>query len=353
MFPAKGVARIQPVVPPMPQTKNQVLEIHSDMILKGELSMVKDVILTGKFEGELQTLGCLTVASGGVGGRYHRGRRACPGARQSRRGQGQGRRRRAGCKPREAPTEIVGGANGRRCKNSRSSPWAAHEKAEPGGGHVPPLPGDAERAGRRDLDELPRMRPVFQARPQKREERARPRAQGQPRGFLRQVRRAEPRRQRGAFDPVHPLLPLPRAGRQGRRGRADRQALRLRRRPFRRGLLLQGHGGDRPAHRGARQSLSASCARRRRSSRSPGAQVSGELHAPVVRIEPGAKVKVQTIECARLQVAGELEISGELEATEIILAGGSTFSGRLHNPEAKLQLEAGARIQAESASSPK
>lgn len=28
--------------------------------------MVKDVILTGKFEGELQTLGCLTVASGGV-----------------------------------------------------------------------------------------------------------------------------------------------------------------------------------------------------------------------------------------------------------------------------------------------
>jgi len=28
--------------------------------------MVKDVVLTGRFEGELQTLGCLTVASGGV-----------------------------------------------------------------------------------------------------------------------------------------------------------------------------------------------------------------------------------------------------------------------------------------------
>lgn len=28
--------------------------------------MVKDVILTGKFEGELQTLGTLTVAPGGV-----------------------------------------------------------------------------------------------------------------------------------------------------------------------------------------------------------------------------------------------------------------------------------------------
>jgi cytoskeletal protein CcmA (bactofilin family)/ribosomal protein L40E len=80
-----------------------------------------------------------------------------------------------------------------------------------------------------------------------------------------------------------------------------------------------------------------------------GAQLSGELHAPVVRIEPGAKVKVQTIECARLRVAGDLEISGVLEATEILLAAGSTFSGRLNNPDAKLQVEAGARIDAESA----
>ena len=80
-----------------------------------------------------------------------------------------------------------------------------------------------------------------------------------------------------------------------------------------------------------------------------GSHLSGELHAPVVRIEPGAKVKVQTIECARLRVAGELEISGVLEATEILLAGGSTFSGRLNNPDAKLQVEAGARIDAESA----
>ena len=80
-----------------------------------------------------------------------------------------------------------------------------------------------------------------------------------------------------------------------------------------------------------------------------GAQLSGELHAPVVRVEPGAKVKVQTIECARLRVAGDLEISGLLEATEILLASGSTFSGRLNNPDAKLQVEAGARIDAESA----
>lgn len=50
----------------MANTKDPVLEIHSDLILKGELSMVKDVILTGKFEGQLQTEGCLTVSPGGV-----------------------------------------------------------------------------------------------------------------------------------------------------------------------------------------------------------------------------------------------------------------------------------------------
>ncbi len=43
-----------------------LLEIHSGIVLKGQLSMVKDIVLTGKFEGDLQTLGCLTVASGGV-----------------------------------------------------------------------------------------------------------------------------------------------------------------------------------------------------------------------------------------------------------------------------------------------
>ncbi len=34
--------------------------------MKGQLSMTKDIVLTGKFEGDLQTLGCLTVADGGV-----------------------------------------------------------------------------------------------------------------------------------------------------------------------------------------------------------------------------------------------------------------------------------------------
>ncbi len=42
------------------------LQIHPGISLKGQLSAEKDVVLTGKFEGELQTLGCLTVASGGA-----------------------------------------------------------------------------------------------------------------------------------------------------------------------------------------------------------------------------------------------------------------------------------------------
>ncbi len=50
----------------MPDSNEPALEIHSGITLKGQLSMVKDVVLTGKFEGDLQTFGCLTVAEGGV-----------------------------------------------------------------------------------------------------------------------------------------------------------------------------------------------------------------------------------------------------------------------------------------------
>jgi hypothetical protein len=49
----------------MSQTQ-KALEIHSDLVMKGELSMAQDVILTGTFEGELKTDGCLTVSAGGV-----------------------------------------------------------------------------------------------------------------------------------------------------------------------------------------------------------------------------------------------------------------------------------------------
>src|SRR5476651_130565 len=47
-------------------SNNAVFEIHPGIVMKGQLSMAKDIVLTGKFEGDLQTLGCLTVASGGV-----------------------------------------------------------------------------------------------------------------------------------------------------------------------------------------------------------------------------------------------------------------------------------------------
>jgi hypothetical protein len=50
----------------MPAPTPPALQIHPGLSLKGQLSAKTDVILTGKFEGELQTLGRLTVASGGA-----------------------------------------------------------------------------------------------------------------------------------------------------------------------------------------------------------------------------------------------------------------------------------------------
>ena len=50
----------------MAKPQEPALEINSDLVMKGELSMAKDVILTGKFEGELKTDGCLTVSPGGI-----------------------------------------------------------------------------------------------------------------------------------------------------------------------------------------------------------------------------------------------------------------------------------------------
>jgi cytoskeletal protein CcmA (bactofilin family)/ribosomal protein L40E len=80
----------------------------------------------------------------------------------------------------------------------------------------------------------------------------------------------------------------------------------------------------------------------------PGSHISGELHALVVRVERGATVKVQTLECARLLVSGEVEISGVLVASEIVLKDGATFSGKLHIPESKLKAEAGVHAQFDS-----
>ncbi len=110
---------------------------------------------------------------------------------------------------------------------------------------------------RRHLHQLPLLRPVFQAAATQghRGPPRRARAEGHARGRLRHLRLDEPRALRRALHPVHALQPLPRARQQGGQGRADRQDSRLRRRPLRRGLLVQGHGSHRPPPRGARQSL--------------------------------------------------------------------------------------------------
>ena len=79
-----------------------------------------------------------------------------------------------------------------------------------------------------------------------------------------------------------------------------------------------------------------------------GSQISGELYAPVVRVERGAKVKVQTIECARLEFGGEVEVSGQLLASEIIFCDGASFNGQLNMPEGKLKIEAGVATQMDS-----
>jgi len=79
-----------------------------------------------------------------------------------------------------------------------------------------------------------------------------------------------------------------------------------------------------------------------------GAQLSGEVHAPVVRIERGAKIKLQTLECARLRVSSELEISGTLTASEIIFGDGAVYTGRLQMPETKLKIEFGAKTHVDS-----
>jgi cytoskeletal protein CcmA (bactofilin family) len=80
----------------------------------------------------------------------------------------------------------------------------------------------------------------------------------------------------------------------------------------------------------------------------PGSHVSGELYAPLVRIERGADVKVQVLETARLLVSGAVEISGRLAAGEIVLNDGATFSGELRIPQTRLRISSGATVQFDS-----
>ncbi|MCE0496561.1 MAG: polymer-forming cytoskeletal protein [Methylacidiphilales bacterium] len=79
-----------------------------------------------------------------------------------------------------------------------------------------------------------------------------------------------------------------------------------------------------------------------------GSEVAGELRALVVRIERGSKVKVQVLECARLLVSGEVEITGTLTASEIALSDGATFTGQLNIHNAKLQVGAGVHTHFDS-----
>jgi hypothetical protein len=67
LVPATHAAMIEAYPTPLMSAPSpSVIEIHAGLVLKGQLSMIKDVVLTGKFEGDLVTHGCLTVASGGV-----------------------------------------------------------------------------------------------------------------------------------------------------------------------------------------------------------------------------------------------------------------------------------------------
>ncbi len=80
----------------------------------------------------------------------------------------------------------------------------------------------------------------------------------------------------------------------------------------------------------------------------PGSSISGELYAPVVRIERGSDVKVQVLQCDRLLVSGAVEITGRLAAGEIVLNDGATFTGRLNIPKSKLRISSGASVQFDS-----
>jgi cytoskeletal protein CcmA (bactofilin family) len=79
-----------------------------------------------------------------------------------------------------------------------------------------------------------------------------------------------------------------------------------------------------------------------------GCNISGELRAPVVRIERGSTVKVQELECGQLLASGAVEISGRLKAAEIVLRDGAAFSGRLNIPDSKLKVVSGASVQFDS-----
>lgn len=79
-----------------------------------------------------------------------------------------------------------------------------------------------------------------------------------------------------------------------------------------------------------------------------GGQVSGELHAPVVAIERGAKARVMTVACDTLKLQGEFEVTGSIHVGEVVIHSGAQFSGLLHLPEGALRIEPGAQVAADT-----
>jgi cytoskeletal protein CcmA (bactofilin family) len=79
-----------------------------------------------------------------------------------------------------------------------------------------------------------------------------------------------------------------------------------------------------------------------------GSDISGELHAPTVRIERGSTVKLQELVCDQLVVSGAVEVSGKLAAGEIVMRDGAAFSGRLSIPNSKLKVEPGVGAEFDS-----
>ena len=310
--------------------------------------MVKDIVLTGKFEGDLQTLGCLTVASGGVvTGSIDAGAlvlepgnlveaRVKVGAAAPARRQGVRRDQKGGGKPVDGEISKAEGIRPGPANN------VFHEKADPSGSHLPPLPGDAERARRGDFHQLPLVRKVFQSWAAK-ADRARP-ALPRPTGKF------------FASNAARPTWSPARRFRRSASGAAiiwswaTRSCGACKRENYtptttcfsRRAAPSRAWRRRAGAWRCAEKS-SASCARRRKSSRRRAPTFPGNCTRWSCGSSAGPRSKVQELACARLLVSGAVEISGALTASEIILSDGAVFSGRLQRSRG--EAEGGGRGQ--------
>ena len=333
--------------PPTPP----VLEIHSGIVLKGRLSMVKDVVLTGKFEGELQTLGCLTVALGGaVTGTIDAGALVLePGNLvEARVKVGPPPKGPAG-RPRKSKRrwEACGRGVFKSSKNSPgpeitfsmkkpilqevTCPHCHATQSEPAGA----ISTNCRSCGRYFKvggKSGPRMarapkanREVFCVKC----------------GAPNLVASAALSTQCVRCSQYLELGDKVLKGAHTEKLYAYDDVL------FAEGCSFKGMEAT-----GRRMEVRGKVFSKLRATEEivamPGSHISGELHALVVRIERGATVKVEALACARLLVSGTVEIRGALTASEIILSDGAVFSGRLELPGSKLRVEAGVSARFDS-----